>query len=159
MKQVSLTIKQCLDNKRINYQYNEEQNDFYFNVRCELTDLDFYIQVHGDEYISFIAGLPITIPKESYANVCQTLNEINADTMITSLYLHKPSRKIYGQSFAIAIGGEIHEDVIMHNIGLTMNTLDSRAEEIFRVAFGNCNDDTLAQLFMRQDAHGNPILN
>lgn len=162
MKTVSSTIKQCLDKNEIKCQHNEEFDAFYFNIGCESTDLDMYIQVRGEEYISFIAGLPIAIPKESYTNICQVINEINAEAMIATLYLHKESGKLYGQSFAIAHEGEIHEEVILHNIGLTMNVLNSRVKEIFKVAFGGENDDSLTKLLLgqiKEDAQGNPIFN
>lgn len=87
MKNTVEVVKQCLDNNEISYHHNEERDSFFFNVSCKSKDLNFFIQVHGEEYISFIAGLPIAIPKDSYANVCQTLNEINAEAMIATLYL------------------------------------------------------------------------
>lgn len=101
MKTISSMIKECLDNNEIKYDYNDEFDAFFFNMSCESADLDMYIQVRDEKYISFIAGLPIAIPKESHANICQVINDINAEAMVATLYLLKDSGKICGQSFVI----------------------------------------------------------
>lgn len=162
MKTISSMIKECLDNNEIKYDYNDEFDAFFFNMSCESADLDMYIQVRDEKYISFIAGLPIAIPKESHANICQVINDINAEAMVATLYLLKDSGKICGQSFVIVHQGEIHYEVILHHIAVTINIVDSRVKEIFRVAFGENNDAILAQLSMGQieeDAQGNLIFN
>ena len=162
MNTIATIIQQCLEKAEIKYQYNEETEVFYFSMSGDSSDLDFFIQVRENEYVSFIASLPTAIPKESYSKVCLAINDINAEAMIASLYLNKDTGKLHSQSFAIAPEGTVHEDVIMHNIGVTMCILDSKVKQIFHIAFSESDDDRLAQLLLnsiKEGANGEPICN
>ena len=143
MENLTEQIAKLLDEMEFSYDFDEEQNGFFLEIRMNNTDVDIIILADDEAKCLYNrTNLTLTLPDDSITDVLYKINEIhNKSFSQAHLYINEDDNKLTAQAVIdIPESGIVDGDIFKYFLSSAAQLLDDNFNDIMSVAFGQKHD-------------------
>ena len=145
MENLTEQVAKLLDEMEFCYDFDEEQNGFFLEIRMDNTDVDIIIIADDEAKCLYNrTNLTLTLPDDSITAVLHKINEIHNQSFSQAhIYIDEDDKKLTAQAVIDIPESGIDKDIFQSFLFVPAKMLDDNFGEIMKVAFGAETEDKL----------------
>ena len=143
MENLTEQVAKLLDEMEFSYDFDEEQNGFFLEIRMDNTDVDIIIIADDEAKCLYnITNLTLTLPDDSITAVLHKINEIHNQSFSQAhLFINEDDNKLTAQAVIdIPESVIVDGDIFKNFLSSAPQLLDDNFNDIMSVAFGQKHD-------------------